>query len=96
MKNTIAEFTGLLSQATDIIRNHGAEEDANYIEKQMENTISNYKSEIENYKNKLEKICEELRNLRDDAPCAANENDTQTCSCHVFDRAIDLIETQIA
>ena len=41
--NTIAELVGLLSQAIDIIRNHGAEEDANYIENQMENTIQHYK-----------------------------------------------------
>ncbi len=45
-KNTegeVVELVGLLSQAIDIIRNHGAEEDANYIETQMENTIQHYK-----------------------------------------------------
>jgi hypothetical protein len=41
--NTLAELVGLLSEAIDIIRNHGAEDDANYIETQMENTIQHYK-----------------------------------------------------
>lgn len=41
--NTIAELIGLLSQSIDIIRNQGAEDDANYIETQMENTIQHYK-----------------------------------------------------
>jgi hypothetical protein len=45
--NTLAELVGLLSQAIDIIRNHGAEDDANYIETQMENTIQHYKLEKE-------------------------------------------------
>jgi len=40
--NTLAELVGLLSQAIDIIRNHGAEDDANYIETEMENTIQHY------------------------------------------------------
>ena len=41
--NTITELVGLLSQAIDIIRNHGADDDANYIETEMENTIQHYK-----------------------------------------------------
>lgn len=42
--NTIAvELVGLLSQAIDIIRNHGADEDADYLETEMENTIQHYK-----------------------------------------------------
>jgi len=45
--NTLAELVGLLSQAIDIIRNNGAEDDANYIETQMENTIQHYKLEKE-------------------------------------------------
>ena len=42
-KNTegeVVELVGLLSQAIDIIRNHGAEEDADYIEKEMETILN--------------------------------------------------------
>ena len=42
MKNAqtaVVELIGLLSQAIDILRNHDAEDDANYIETQMEETI---------------------------------------------------------
>ena len=42
--NALAEIVGLLSQAIDIIRNHGAEDDANYIETQMEKVIKKIKS----------------------------------------------------
>jgi hypothetical protein len=47
MKNTqtaVVELIGLLSQAIDIIRNHDAEDDANYIENQMEEIIKLIKS----------------------------------------------------
>jgi predicted lipoprotein len=47
MKNTqtaVVELIGLLSQAIDILRNHDAEDDANYIETQMEETIKLIKS----------------------------------------------------
>lgn len=48
MKIEIAEqsmtsMIGLLSQAIDILRNYDAEDDANYIESEMEKTIQNYK-----------------------------------------------------
>jgi hypothetical protein len=39
----IAELVGLLSQAIDILRNHDAEDDANYIENQMESVIQKIK-----------------------------------------------------
>jgi len=47
MKNTqtaVVELIGLLSQAIDILRNHDADDDANYIETQMEETIKLIKS----------------------------------------------------
>ena len=47
MKNTqtaVVELIGLLSHAIDILRNHDAEDDANYIETQMEETIKLIKS----------------------------------------------------
>jgi predicted lipoprotein len=47
MKNAqtaVVELIGLLSQAIDILRNHDAEDDANYIETQMEETIKLIKS----------------------------------------------------
>jgi hypothetical protein len=41
----IAELVGLLSQSIDIIRNYGAEDDANYIENQMEEIIEKLKKQ---------------------------------------------------
>lgn len=40
----LVELIGLLSQAIDIIRNHDADDDANYIENQMEEIIKQIKS----------------------------------------------------
>lgn len=39
----MTSMIGLLSQAIDILRNYDAEEDANYLENQMEETIQTYK-----------------------------------------------------
>jgi len=47
MKNAqtaVVELIGLLSQAIDILRNHDAEDDAKYLETQMEETIKLIKS----------------------------------------------------
>lgn len=38
-KTQIAELIALLSQAIDIIRNYNGEDDAEYLEKEMEKTI---------------------------------------------------------
>jgi hypothetical protein len=38
-KNTIAELVALLSQAIDIIREYNGEDDADYLEKEMQKTL---------------------------------------------------------
>jgi hypothetical protein len=40
----VIELIGLLSQAIDTLRNKGADEDADYLEIQMEGTIKKIKS----------------------------------------------------
>lgn len=42
-KMALVEMIGLLSQAIDILRNHDADSDADYLEKEMEKTIEHYK-----------------------------------------------------
>ena len=38
-KNKIAELVALLSQAIDIIREYNGEDDADYLEKEMQKTL---------------------------------------------------------
>jgi hypothetical protein len=38
-QNTMAELVALLSQAIDIIRNYNGEDDADYLEKEMQKTL---------------------------------------------------------
>lgn len=38
-KNTIVELVALLSQAIDIIREYNGEDDADYLEKEMQKTL---------------------------------------------------------
>lgn len=42
-EQAMTNMIGLLSQAIDILRNYDADEDANYIESEMEKAIKTYK-----------------------------------------------------
>jgi hypothetical protein len=53
----------------------------------------NNRTRRKNLSQKLETIQDEIRNLRDGElnPCHG-ENDSEPCSCYLFDQVIDLLE----